>query len=258
MPVLDRASALRLRPPARGAHAKVSLKVAEHDAMYAGNGVHYLECGASALSVIHAATVLAGTRPGAILDFGSGAGRVTRWLRAHWPQARITATDLRGDDLAFCEAEFGCATFLSATDIGALKAPQRYDVIWAGSVLTHLSAPAAEALLVKLLSWTRPEGIVVASLHGRFVTGRGAAHEFYGLGEERWAALQAGYRDGAAYGYADYAQTPGYGISIARPAWAAAVAERLEGARLVLLGERLWDDHHDVVALQRRPIDAMP
>ncbi|MBX9702063.1 MAG: class I SAM-dependent methyltransferase [Acetobacteraceae bacterium] len=252
MPMLEPPPALDLRPPARGAHAKVSLRLADHDAMYAGNAKHYLECGASALSVIHAATVLGGVRVGSVLDFGAGAGRVTRWLRAQWPMARLAATDLRGADLEFCAAEFGCDTWLSGTDIATLAAPRRYDVIWAGSVLTHLAAPVAEALLAKLLSWTRPGGIVVASLHGRRVAARGAAHEFYGLGVARWAALHAEHAAGAPYAYADYPETPGYGISLTHPAWAAGLTERLEGARLVLLGERLWDDHHDVVALRRQ------
>ena len=252
MPVLDRIAALRLRPPARAAWPKVSLRVAEHDAMYAGNPVHYLECGASALSVVHAATVLAGARAGAVLDFGAGAGRVTRWLRAHWPGARLAATDLRAEDLAFCAAEFGCDTWLSGTDIAALSAPARYDVIWAGSVLTHLDAARAEALVAKLLSWTRPGGVVVASLHGRHVAARGAAHEHYGLGPERWAALVAAHEGGADWAYADYPGTAGYGVSLVRPGWAVGLAGRLPGTRLVLVGERLWDDHHDVFALQRQ------
>ena len=256
MPVLPKGIDLGLRAPLRGAAEKVSLNVADHDRMFAGDGAHYLRCGASALTVLHMATVLAGIRPAAILDFGSGAGRVTRWMRAHWPAARIAATDLREEDLAFCAAEFGCTTFPSGTDIAALQAPGRYDLIWAGSVLTHLDQARAEALVARLLSWTRPDGVVVASLHGRFVAGRGAATRRYGLDEPGWARLLEGYRGEAAFGYADYPPTPGYGVSLSRPAWAAALAERLPGARLLLFGERLWDGHHDVLALQGRGIDA--
>jgi hypothetical protein len=63
--------------------SKVRLDLQEGDAMYAGNDRHYLFCGASALNVILSALRLAElTDPAAVLDFGSGAGRVTRWLRA--------------------------------------------------------------------------------------------------------------------------------------------------------------------------------
>lgn len=256
MPVLPKGIDLPLRAPLRGCADKVSPAVAEHDRMYVGDGAHYLRCGASALTVLHTASVLAGIRPTAILDFGSGAGRVTRWMRAFWPGARIAATDLRAEDLAFCAAEFGCATFPSSTDIAALAAPGRYDLIWAGSVLTHLDEARAEALVAKLLSWTKPDGVVVATLHGRHVEGRGAATRRYGLSEEGWAELLRGYRGEAGFGYADYPPTPGYGVSLTRPSWATGLAERLPGTRLVLFGERLWDAHQDVFALQRRAIDA--
>ena len=55
--------------------------------MHEGNDAHYLLCGASALTALHAACLLAGKQPRSILDFGAGAGRVTRWLRAQWERA---------------------------------------------------------------------------------------------------------------------------------------------------------------------------
>jgi hypothetical protein len=52
------------------------------------------------------------------------------------------------------------------------------------------------------------------------------------------------------YGYSDYPGQRGYGISLSSPAWILDVAKRIEGSRIVLYGEALWDNHHDVVALQ--------
>jgi SAM-dependent methyltransferase len=250
LPVLDRIADLRLRPPARGCYDRVSLTVAESDRMYVGDARHYLQCGASALTVIHAAVILGGVRPALMLDFGAGAGRVTRWLRAQWPTARIGATDLREEDLGFCAAEFGCDTWVSGTDIAALAAPSRYDVIWAGSVLTHLDAARSAALLGRLLTWTRPEGIVVASLHGRHAAERGPSTGYYGVGEERWAQVVEAY-ESTGYGYADYPWSEGYGVSLCRPAWTTTFVEQQPAARLLLFGERLWDAHHDIIALQR-------
>lgn len=249
---LERIARIQLRPPARACYGRVSLALSDDDRMFEGSVRHYLECGASALTVLHAAATLAGIRaPGAILDFGAGAGRVTRWLRAHWPEARIAAADLRAQDLDFCAAEFGATTWLAGTDIAALQAPERYDLVWAGSVLTHLPEPAAVALLARMLSWCRPEGVVVASLHGRHVLGRGAEAEWYGVAEG-WPGILRDAAGPGAYGYADYPGQPGYGIAACRPAWVAAQVEAMAGARLVLFGERLWDGHHDVVALQRQ------
>ncbi len=73
---------LNIVDPAAACYDRVNLELYSGDAMYAGNDRHYLECGASALQVVLAALQLGRhTTPGSILDFGSGAGRVTRWLR---------------------------------------------------------------------------------------------------------------------------------------------------------------------------------
>lgn len=243
---------LRFRPPIRRTWRELSRRLAPQDAMFEGDPAHYLRCGASALLAVHAATLLGGLEPTSILDFGSGAGRVTRWLHAHWPDAALSATDLRAEDLAFCAAEFGCTTWVSGAGIETLAAPGTYDLIWAGSVLTHLDQARAEALVTKLLSWTRPGGLVVASVHGRTCIPRAAEFKHYGVERVRWYALVHAFERGADYVYADYdMHKPGYGISVVRAGWMAGLLERLEDTRLVLHGERLWDDHHDVIALQR-------
>jgi hypothetical protein len=92
--------------------------------------------------------------------------------------------------------------------------------------------------------------VVAVSLHGRHVAGRGPAAEHYGV-PESWDAIAAAARGPAGYGHAGYAGQPGYGISLCRPGWVAGLVESLGEARLVLYGERLWDGHHDVLALQR-------
>jgi methylase of polypeptide subunit release factors len=73
---------------------QVSLNLSEDDHMYKGNDSHYLSVGASALSVIESARGLAfAHQVDNILDFGIGAGRVARWLRAVFPQAQIEGSD---------------------------------------------------------------------------------------------------------------------------------------------------------------------
>lgn len=233
----------------------ISLALHHDDGMYQGDGdLHYLTCGASAINVITAAADLARIRPRSILDFGAGAGRVTRWLRAAYPEAKIFATDLRSSDMEFCAREFRASSWVSGTDIDGLASPSQYDLIWVGSVITHLSAADSERLLRRLLSWLRPNGVLVASFHGRFARHRGPEFDFYGVGQA-WPALEGGYAE-AGFGYADYPGQTGYGISLTRLGWVAWLSERLEDTRLVLLSERVWDDHHDVLALQRRSIAA--
>src|SRR3974377_710477 len=109
---------------------QLKLTLAADDGMYAGNDRHYLSCGASALAVILSSLQLAGkSAPTSVLDFGAGAGRVTRWLRAATPDAAIDTCDLRASDMEFCAQAFETTSWVSGTDIASLKAPRAYDLI---------------------------------------------------------------------------------------------------------------------------------
>lgn len=230
--------------------AAVRLALHPTDAMYAGSDRHYLSCGASALNCILAGLAAVDRPPPqAILDFGSGAGRVTRWLRAAFPGAAIDACDLRAGDLDFLAAEFGARTWISGKSIADVQAPGRYDLVWIGSVATHLPAAATEALLAKTLSWTLPLGLVVMSLHGRFVIERQRSGIYKYVDDERWPTIVEGC-ERTGYGFAEYPRQAGYGISVSKPSWAAALVECMPGARLASYVERGWDGHHDVVAVQ--------
>lgn len=230
--------------------SKVNLDLHEGDAMYFGNDRHYLFCGASALNVILSALSLADRPdPSAILDFGSGAGRVTRWLRATFPLAALDTCDLREQDLRFCQDAFQARTWVSGTSIEDLQAPNKYDLIWLGSVATHLSSEGTERLLLKMLSWVSPRGLVVMSLHGRYALQRQGSGQFRYIDDASWERIKAGYET-AGYGYSDYEGQKRYGISVTKPSWTASLVERLPCARMITFSERAWDDHHDVVAIQ--------
>lgn len=230
---------------------RLILDLSPDDGMYQGNDGHYLSCGASALNVILAAHMLAANNaPRKVLDFGAGAGRVTRWLAAAFPMTNIHACDLREQDMRFLASVFGAHTWLSGTNIDTLRAPGGYDLIWLGSVATHLSAEDVERLLNKMLSWLEPRGLVVMSLHGRYARERQEQLGFTYIHDSAWREIVAGY-EASGFGYADYEGQAGYGISLTRLAWTAACVERAPGCTLVMLTEKAWDGHHDVVAIQR-------
>lgn len=219
--------------------------------MFAGDLEHYLSCGASALDVVTGVLALAGSAaPARILDFGAGCGRVTRWLQAAFPSSAIEACDVREADVAFCRERLGIDAWASRTKIDALSAPGTYDLIWAGSVLTHLDADGSVRLLRRLLDWATPDGLVVVTLHGRTAVEFGASGRVRYNEPDRWAHVVDGYR-ASGYGYADYLGWPGYGVSLTSLAWTARLVESWSDVRLVALSERAWDGHQDVLALQR-------
>lgn len=231
--------------------AAVSLEISPDDHMFVDNLEHYLSCGASALNAITAMLSLAGSaEPQRILDFGAGAGRVTRWLQAAFPHAAIEACDVRDADVAFCRDRLGVEAWRSSIEIDALHAPNSYDLTWAGSVLTHLAAENTVRMLRRWLDWTNPGGLVIATTHGRTAVAFAEAGRNRYIEPEGWPQVIGGYRT-SGYGYADYAGWPDYGVSFTSLAWTAQLVESWPDVRLVAISERAWDAHQDVVALQK-------
>ncbi len=123
----------RLQAPVQLYADSIDLRMAADDGMKTRDD-HYLLVGASALAAIMSALNLSGGRnPGSILDFGSGAGRVTRWLKAAYPDASLACCDLRPQDVEFCNEVFRAEAWLSSTDIEACDFRGPYDLIWMGS-----------------------------------------------------------------------------------------------------------------------------
>ena len=229
--------------------SKTCLDLHESDAMYGGNDRHYLSCGASALNVVLSVLHMADRPdPASILDFGSGAGRVTRWLRSAFPLAALDTCDLREQDLQFCRDTFRTRSWVSGTAIESLQAPDRFDLIWVGSVATHLSPEHTESLIL-MLSWLKPSGLVIMSFHGSYALRRQNRGEFRYIGDAAWNRIKVGYETNG-YGYADYEGQTGYGISLTKPSWAASLVEHLSDAKMRLFSEQAWDGHHDVLAIQ--------
>jgi hypothetical protein len=170
-----------------------------------------------------------------------------RWLRASHPDAQLSGCELQADALSFCAETFDAETWESSAHVEGLKAPRKYDLIWAGSVITHLSADKTEALFRKFLSWTNRGGMIVVTAHGRFAYARRAAGKY--IDEKCLPAIETEYeRDG--YGYSNHPGSKQYGISFLKPQWALDLICRLTQCRLVAYSERAWDGHHDVIALQ--------
>ena len=219
--------------------------------MFDDNIEHYLSCGASALNAITGVLQLAGSpMPHRILDFGAGAGRVTRWLRAAFPAVAVEACDVRERDVAFCRDHLGVTAWTSCVEIDALAAPNTYDLIWAGSVLTHLSAENTTRILRRWLDWANPGGLVIATTHGRTAVEFAESGRVRYIEPDGWPQVIEGYR-ASGYGYADYADWPGYGVSFTSLAWTARLLESWPDVRLVAIAERAWDEHQDVLALQK-------
>lgn len=237
-----------LRPEQRDLLARVSRSISWREGVFDGDVEHYLRVGLSAIDCIDAARERAGAElPRRILDLPSGHGRVLRFLAERFPDARITACDIDRDGVDFCVREFGAEGAYSQPDLDALSLDASFDLIWCGSLVTHLDAEPIAALLRFFRRHLTPQGICVFTTHGDFVARRLPTGEFdYGIEPAAIARMTPQYGQ-RGFAYADYANAPGYGVSISSPAWVREVA-RTAGLREVYFAARGWDAHQDVFA----------
>jgi len=221
-----------------------------------------MAAGLSGLECIEEAVVAAGVRSvGRVLDLPSGHGRVLRYLVERFPNARFTACDLDRDGVSFCAATFGARAVVSRTDLEALKLDERFDLIWCGSLVTHLDAPRIEALLRFFHRHLTPAGLLVFSAHGTQAAEnlRGGKLFSYGLDPDAAAQVLRSYAS-TGFGYSDYdaRRTPGYGVSFTAPGWIRGTLEGVGGWREVYFAERRWDSHHDVYGVVRAADSGVP
>lgn len=101
----------------------------------------YVDGGQCALRHIAESLTAAGRTFGDIrscLDLPSGYGRVLRHLVGAIAPSRITACDADRQAVRFCAREFGVEPFFCDRDPRKLRFTESYDLIFVGSLLTHL------------------------------------------------------------------------------------------------------------------------
>lgn len=232
-------------------------EICEGDRMFKGNIDGYLNAGLSAMKNVRLAMLAAGvTELTDILDFPSGHGRVLRYLRAAFPAAKLTACDIETSAVDFCEKTFGATKVYGHEDPWKIKLPSQYDLIWVGSLLTHLNEDRCVMFLRYFSSLLKQGGLLVFTMHGREVAGRMNAGTPFGLDESGLKKVLKYYRR-KGFGYVNYPKkktfgvSENYGVSLVSPRWIFGELEKLPGLRLVTYTEKAWDGLQDVIACVR-------
>lgn len=242
------------RPPATPG-APANLTIAPADDMLGSDVAEYFQVGREALALVQAACVLGGTRVESILDLPSGHGRVARWLRTAYPMARLAVSDTQVAGVEFCIAQFdatGVPAHVDGRHWPSLAGP--YDVIWCGSLLTHFGRDQWLEHLRLFTARLTPTGVLVFSTHGQL------ALEKLETGEKDYGLTAADITSlcdrtlAEGFGYANYPDTPGYGISISQPTWIRTLVGRETDLQVLAIHESAWNRHQDVVVCSRRTI----
>ena len=102
---------------------------------------------------------------GRILDFASGYGRVSRFLAGYYGPERVCVSDIKADAVDYMVERMGVSGFHSVEDPALLDVEDRFEVIFVGSLFSHLNQDLCRKWLEKLVSLTEPEGLLVFSTH---------------------------------------------------------------------------------------------
>ena len=232
------------RPPVR--------TIAAGDTMWEGKRDHYFEIGRDALACVRRAQLaIEAGPPRRILDLPCGFGRVLRYLKAAWPDAELTACDLDREGVDFCAETFGARPVYAQLDVDAIDlGDESFDLIWVGSLFSHLDAPMWEAYLRLFHRSVRVGGLLVLTTLGRYPAHRIRHGDRYRLDPADVPRLLESF-DQTGFGYVPYPNHEHYGIALASPAWVMRGIEQRRDLRLVEFAERGWADHLDVIACER-------
>jgi SAM-dependent methyltransferase len=239
----------------------------------------YFNVSISALAAIELALSAAGkTKVGNILDFGCGYGRVLRAIRARWPDAAIMAADLMANGIRFCSEAFGAEPFQAKRDTSDAPLPRKFDLIWVGSVFTHLAATEWHSMLGYLSGSLAPDGLLVFTTHGRTSQWVFKNHTLKksGLSEEKFEQIIRDFNS-EGFGFARFTDgqlkhiiekneaavaKDGYGLSFSRTDWVCRQINEFPYLRLQSYTEGGWGNNQDVVAVGRprilRALEAAP
>ena len=241
----------------------VSLAISPNDQMHSpDNDRHYYYVGKSDLLTILNAVNIRASYPGGdaeirrIFDFGCGHGRVTRWIRAGFRNATIDVTDFNRSGVQWCVENFDCH------DTGGGIARDTYDLIWLGSVFTHLPEHIAVSLIDNLLAALQPNGLLIFTTQGRHSVKRMELFDWendtrawmhYQLNRDSFNAVVEGYTN-RGYGYVDYPGQTDYGVCVARNNWYADYVLKNDEITQIMFQEKGADNHQNVFGFMRVPI----
>jgi SAM-dependent methyltransferase len=175
-------------------------------------------------------------------------------LALRFPDATLTAGELDKKAVAFCAATFGAAPVLSSENFSQVLLPGDFDLIWCGSLMTHVSAQRAVDLLQFLSRRLSRRGVLTFTTHGEYVVDKLRSGAKYRLVDQDVALVRDQYSR-MGFGYADYPGESCYGVSLISPAWVRRQIAEIGKLKEVYHGPRAWGDHQDVwgVAAEGRP-----
>lgn len=116
-----------------------------------------------------------------VLDFASGYGRLTRVLAQKLPKERIWVSDIYVKAIEWQLRTYGVQGFFSTPSPADLRHDRTHDVVWVGSLFSHLPDGLFQDWLAKIWSFVGPRGVLAFSVHDETLLPGGEAMDASGL-----------------------------------------------------------------------------
>jgi SAM-dependent methyltransferase len=219
----------------------VNRDVLPDDPMHLYNPDLYFKAGSDALQKIRLALVAAERDSvSTILDFACGGGRVLRYLRAEFPEASITASDLYVAGVEFCAEAFSAQPVAGQLNLDDYELEGPYDLIWVGSLFTHLGSDDWDRMLTMFQETLSPGGVLVFTAYGRNIVRQMREGNSLSLKEEHVEEIIRDYEETGFGFFPDYNPEVNHGDALASRSWVCAKLDRYPQLQLVLYSEAAW------------------
>lgn len=113
-----------------------------------------------------------------LLDFASGYGRLTRFLVLEIPPERIWVSDVKAQAVSFQVERFGVHGLVSSYRPARFRPDRRFDLIFVGSLFSHLPERLFRRWLHVLMGLLSDRGVLAFSVHDASLRGDGASDPF--------------------------------------------------------------------------------
>ena len=236
---------------------RVILDINHLDGMMSNDLEYYYYVGYDAIRIIDEALSNEGRSISSIktlLDFPCGYGRVTRWLKAHFPDSSLTVSDLLKSAVNFSMSRFDSNGYYSKEKVGDINlSHSAFDLIWVGSLLTHLPLNKIDDFLSLFDSLLSKNGFLFISLHGSYVANRiSTGEKTYNIELDQIGKVLNDYKE-IGFGFSNYKNQINYGVSIlTRTFLETYIASHNFELEVVDYLERGWVNHQDIVVLRKK------
>jgi SAM-dependent methyltransferase len=101
------------------------------------------------------------------LDFGCGCGRLLLALQDRGPAMSITGCDVDERGIRWCQQHLGRPVCVVNSEMPPSPFEREsFDLVWCGSVFTHLDEERQDLWLAEMKRILKPRGLLLASVHG--------------------------------------------------------------------------------------------